>query len=532
MQYVSPITILHTDDEPFNTGLSRRDLMLAKRALMAEAELNENKRVIRNGVELSKEDIVTMFDRLAAEANLEFHAKIFADKALLAFLENAECTSESPPFSAELSENEAYRNFVKPYFLHSFEFAVTNGFRQRDFEMIGYLVQTLTLFIASETELIIQLAPIETRLSDLKIYADELGDAIVEIGRWDEDELDMLFSKGLIDLLNLLPFTFQELRNGYMICLINLTVAIYNHGSKGLAKGYARAGLTLECDESYRQEMVKRLEHYISPPLRNTSTAAETQTANDNSGKSYWWVGFVIIAVLRIVFAMFDDNNEPYRKPEYHLPVTYDNTGQGEMPQVESFETRYASDYNNHQFLKSLVDMLNAQTWNRPFATPSDTQPAKNVSLGPVRILLEANWNVAAEKGMLADIALPVFCENRTAMDMVLFYQSGNKIQVCHIPSKQTEQLYMTPGPIRFIPMWGIGWKTGQRIQGDLYRNFENKHATIETGWFKFQQGEMPTQRALQYNLLHKNENPAYVFMDLNGTLYNWTIMGDNISYR
>ncbi len=121
MQYISPFQELGIEADG---NFDKSTLNLAKKRLLAELDLSEKPTILRGSLELTKNDIIQQFDKLAALKNWDFHRLIAADKALLDFLQHKywKYWIINNGLKAEPQYNDkAFVEFVSPYFLISYK---------------------------------------------------------------------------------------------------------------------------------------------------------------------------------------------------------------------------------------------------------------------------------------------------------------------------------------------------------------------------------------------------------------------------
>ncbi len=531
MKYISPFSILEISDEQSGSGFSQRDFFLAKRTLLAEAELSESKTIIRNGRELSKEDILALFDRVSAD-NPEYHFRVFKNKSLLAFLESGTFDTEMPPDLTDAQEDEDFRKFLKPYFIPVWSEALLAFYRTRNFDALTELLHVIKLF-AQDMELVELLQPLEGRLEDFNAYAVSYARQINASMFNNTKELDGFFDEDLLRFLNSLPFTFEDLRNIYMISMVNLTVKLFNGGRKGLALSYGNKALILDCDESARYEMESRLEFYRKP---QGQPVAGGNDSNSGSWRSYWWVIMVVIAILRIIASESHTSGDSYSSynqyTQWQRPA---NTT--ESPALKDLidnvhddvSRTYSSDYRTNEFVKSLAVLLKNKTNSLPEGTDKGPDDPVVTNLQQIIDLSRKN------KEHVPVGSTMVTLENHSGYGIIVLYAAGKEVGIKGLPPFGSTTVYMPVGKIALRPFMGTGWEP-TKITGALYEPSDSSTelgftgVKINTGWFKY---KLPVERD-DSNLpfiykITQAEKPATIIMDIDQKDYSWAIMGDNI---
>lgn len=127
MQYTSPLTIL---PEATVTGLGSRELKLAKNKLLAEFELTGSTTILAGGRQMTKNDVLRVFDQLEQTNDLAFHGLVAADPVLLHFLEYHEIEPGDRFSIPDALATPEFINWISPYFSWAFRKASLRMFRE------------------------------------------------------------------------------------------------------------------------------------------------------------------------------------------------------------------------------------------------------------------------------------------------------------------------------------------------------------------------------------------------------------------
>ncbi|HSC40488.1 MAG TPA: hypothetical protein VLD19_21545 [Chitinophagaceae bacterium] len=118
MQYISPF---HFITLPVTGAPDKKGVLLAKKKLLAELELNNDRAIIVNGKELGRNDVVFFFDSLLqSEQEIAHHMTIYRDKPLLQFLEHNTLAASASFAANPLYSDEAFIDWLSPYYANAF----------------------------------------------------------------------------------------------------------------------------------------------------------------------------------------------------------------------------------------------------------------------------------------------------------------------------------------------------------------------------------------------------------------------------
>lgn len=124
MAYQSPFRFLNHA----TTDTDTRSIQRLKRQLLTEFYLNDQQPLVRDGVSLSKDEALTLFDALTPQTWL-FHQQIWANKPLLAFLESGELpTTNWQDTLPDTPENQPLYAFLLPAYASRYADALVQAF--------------------------------------------------------------------------------------------------------------------------------------------------------------------------------------------------------------------------------------------------------------------------------------------------------------------------------------------------------------------------------------------------------------------
>jgi len=243
MQYVSPFSFLPVTD---NTQLTRKELLLAKRRLMAEFELHGNSTIIIKNKTFSRNDVLQMFDTFEKSDDTAFHGLVASDAVLLQFLQDHFLRADQK-FSlqpADLSPD--FIQWLSPYFCHAFKICIAGTFKDKQFETMSTLAAS-TGFM-EKTDRYNAWQPIEKQINS--------ATAFIESNRHNDDikniagQIYAFASPEQIRMLNMLPHQyFAETRRQYALNIMWFAVSVFNKLDRKKAFDLLNQGKHLDTDE-------------------------------------------------------------------------------------------------------------------------------------------------------------------------------------------------------------------------------------------------------------------------------------------
>ena len=499
MNYISPVKLFYEDLQDKQGEITAKDLSLIRRKLLAEAELSENKTVVRDGVEYSKEDIISTFDEMDKDMRMDMHLRVFNNKSLLKFLETGEFDFMDEPISGEeIKEDPAFREFIQPWFVPVWQEAILKELRERQFYNLTVFM-VLGKQVIEENLLIEVMESFEARLWDFDEAAKEQSNIIKDTKQVDEEETDTFISTFLINFLNELPYTFSNFRNHYMIAMVNITVQLFNAGHKGLAVAYGKVAIGLDCDDFYKDQMKERLVLY---------KGSRTKTTGSCGGfPRYVWFIIVFISTIARVGTCNEYNNSNSFKPGYQItgngmpsnvPVTLSTAlnrrqtiyiskpdGESVFPLADSDCLSNAIiDTGNRRFVRELDIMLKLNLINLK-SQPYPVGELKNYSVNTSTLqrVINTNWNPQDEYVHPNNQNARLIAYNETRTPMFLLYKTGPNLKVEPIEPGAFIDINLSEGKTLMIPYLGVGWNPYVKMGGAL----AGKYSILNQGWFNAQ---------------------------------------------
>ena len=326
-QYFSPFSLLQ-----INTGkaVERKDLVLAKRKILAEFELQNASSILLNEKEVSKNDVLKIFEELEVSDDLAYHAIVHADADLLYFLEHNELldktvsdtqllntvsnnpiitepfkiTTQPMPSRFGLTQEvltEEFINWISPYFAHSFKNASFNYYRKKDAAAFLALMDN-NRYMNSDDEFeawepLVNL--IELQIQKLDEIADNEYDKNNDtvVGELSSDQQTLL-------LLAIPSHYFEHQLDNYAVNMMRCSVDIFNKVDRPWAIRILANAKKIAVGDEAMQRVVEK-ENEMLGIMRGTTTGKQSK---DHSS----WViriGFFVLFFI-VKAALFNSNHD------------------------------------------------------------------------------------------------------------------------------------------------------------------------------------------------------------------------------
>ena len=228
--YINPIELLNLDTD-IPTGVDGATIRKAKKTLLAEIELSDTDTIIHNGIELTKSACLKAIDDLDHKDKRDFHIFIFKNSDLNHFLTSGELNFFRNFKTESIYKLPEFIDFISPYFSFQYAKAVSNNFKNNNFNYLRSLLSVKPLvneiyFEDCYKPTYVILKAIENEV--IQITKDIEFKKSVHI-KSDFGELpNLIKGKVNVDLINLLPAYFQSLRNQFAETTKVLAVTLNN----------------------------------------------------------------------------------------------------------------------------------------------------------------------------------------------------------------------------------------------------------------------------------------------------------------
>ncbi len=224
MRYISPASFLPS---AAIESVTVRDLKLAQQKMLAEFELTGSTTIDLAGHVLTRNDVVTLFDRLLHKDDLSYHALVASDEVLRHFLEHGDI-ARGERFILETSKlPPGFMEWLSPYFCAAFRAATVRMFRQergRAFETLMANPLLMDKNATSEAWLGVEYY-VDGLYHDLK--------ALLTVKVLEKDAVYRCCGYDIIWLLSCLPVErFRAFLDRYAFEILRLSVVLFNRGNR------------------------------------------------------------------------------------------------------------------------------------------------------------------------------------------------------------------------------------------------------------------------------------------------------------
>jgi hypothetical protein len=312
-KYISPFRNLGLD---LSQEVDKSALNLAKKRILAELDLSQKATIIRGGIEMSKNDIVQLFDGFNNVESLDFHRQIANNRGLLAFLEKQQLDSKNEFVDDLAFASAPFKAFVTPYLTHSCVEYITNCLKKAQSANLHiFPMALLNQLPVNELETVWQ--SVESFLKDKRAQADELTARIRSRPRMRLGDADAFRAPQFVACLNWLPDRFQGLRTGYVAALFHLAEACWGVRGHKIAVDILRYAVHINCVTQNRLVVQARLKSF--------ENSLESVTKSLEQERAFKYVFGAIVAIL-IVFFVFRIRPPEKEAVPVEAPVYVDKT--------------------------------------------------------------------------------------------------------------------------------------------------------------------------------------------------------------
>lgn len=230
MQYINPFDLLGITTENLS-DVNSYSINKSKRQLIAEIELSDTNTIIHDGIELNKGDCIKIIDELDNKDSKEFHFFIYQNKLLKEFLTSGNLYFFEYYKTESIYNLPEFIDFISPYFSEQLDKALLECYKDGKLYSLKKILSIKPIVNALYYE-----KCFKTIYSYIKEIDNVIKTIISEISSGKSSFINkqfvgldlLIIEKVNIDLLNLLPSYFQNLRNQLAMSIRNLARDINN----------------------------------------------------------------------------------------------------------------------------------------------------------------------------------------------------------------------------------------------------------------------------------------------------------------
>jgi hypothetical protein len=350
MLYTSPFELLNLPMADLQQ-LDKKMLQLKKKQWLAELQLQDGHTLTIGGRELTKHDIVQLFEQLEQTDALAMHAAIAADPALLQFLQTGKINPGQKFSYNPFYQDPAFIAFVSPFYREVFNRHVLKALAGSDYARIEGVFGNPLLLTGSDYD---------DCLGRLRGYLDEklhevalLRGSLANNRRADMGDLHSYYIYDWINTLNKLPDDFMAFREDYAIELYNLAVDLWNGKRRDEARSLLYGIQSLRTPPHIRQ--------MINDLVETTSRVAERTGSSGGSGGGAN-IAWVVLSLLFIIFrAGSTCNNNSSNRP---YDISYITKNYRERPMRVGFVAFQPTTQRDSDFVAFLNTLHQSATTN------------------------------------------------------------------------------------------------------------------------------------------------------------------------
>jgi hypothetical protein len=289
-QYISPFRNLGID---LSQEVDKNALNRAKKMLLAELDLSRNGTILRGGIEMTKNDVIQLFDNFGDAENLDFHRQVAINRGLLAFLEKQKLDTKNEFVDDLAFASSRLKLFISPYLAHSCIQYLTNCLKNAQSANLHIFPMAL-LNQLSNNELENVWQAVDNCLNQQRAQSDILTDRIRKRDRVKISETRPFQSPQFVACLNWLPDRFQDFRTGYVASLFYLSEACWRIKAYKVAVDILSYAEHINCADQNKLVVQARLSVYENS-LEQVLKSAEQERA----------LKYVFGAIAAILFLFF-----------------------------------------------------------------------------------------------------------------------------------------------------------------------------------------------------------------------------------
>lgn len=235
MQYINPFELLNLTADNLAT-VDSVAVSKAKRKLLAEIELSDNNSIRHNGYELTKADCLRAIDDLDNRDKKEFHYFIYQDKHFNKFLSSGTLSFFDNYKAESIYKLPEFLDFISPFFCEQYDKILSEYYKKGNAEAVSKILSVKPITNEAYQEKCYKRTyaflrtingNIEKIKKDIESY-EKNGYSNFAIGQKFNGLVQEISGEVNVQLLNILPSYFQQIRNQLAQTIRNLARDINN----------------------------------------------------------------------------------------------------------------------------------------------------------------------------------------------------------------------------------------------------------------------------------------------------------------
>ena len=442
--YQSPIRLSgYLDLRQANVPV-KQALSLAKRRLMAEFELAGADTIQVQGTELNRQEVISLFDELSHEQHLGWHLAIYADDALLLFLETGALESKAAWLQNPLYDDGDFLRFISPYFADACNVFIGQALSGNiPLRALDTLQRNKNLRLPQDSE--------RTYRSATRFFTEKKNELLLLLHKVDNNavlkpaDIKSWCTDDQLRILNRLPDSYNTLRYQLANALNNLCVRFDQRKNQPLALLSIEKAAKVYTDDEELKVLIPKNLRIIR------SKSGWLRKGNNRQRPSVFFFIALLVFLVRIVSCLNEDTDKISPTQLNDVVVhAFDSTGSN---------TAVTAAY--HHLLKALyakpgrLRAADSNVKKYPFREiySTGTYPFEQVLQEQVKTVL-----TSGESTSTRDLLL----RNESKWNAVLFLSRNDKEYTSlYLAPKDTFRVRYEPGLIGVGVLAGSGWKAG-----------------------------------------------------------------------
>ncbi len=231
MYYINPYNLLEIESDNI-ADVDVTILKKAKRKLLSELELSETNTIQYKGTGLTKADCLIAIDDLDNKDKRDFHIFIYQNKDLNNFLSKGELGFFYRYKVESIYKLNEFIDFISAYFAQQYNKQLSRYYKEGSFEIVKLILSVTPIVNESGKELCYR---------GTYLFLKEIEKEIVNISKDIENKRSTFFINNFegiseaisnrlkINLLNILPNYFQNVRNQLAEAINSTAIEIHNN---------------------------------------------------------------------------------------------------------------------------------------------------------------------------------------------------------------------------------------------------------------------------------------------------------------